>query len=118
MDDTVKITTERVGNGLVVRASGRIEGMDKAEMFRKNMEDQVREDDRHLVIDMSEVTYMSSAGLRAIAVLMNHARKHAIAMAVCGLTDRIRTLFVVSGFDRMIPSFEDREQALAHCAEQ
>jgi anti-anti-sigma regulatory factor len=38
-------------------------------------------------------------------------------LLICGLADRLKQIFVFSGFDTLFPIFDTREAALAHCLE-
>src|ERR1700722_4289042 len=59
-----------------------------------------------VVIDLSGVPYMDSAGLGAILGILAHCHRKGHGFATTGVSDRLRTLFKVTGVDGMIPTFD------------
>lgn len=64
-----------------------------------------------LVIDLSAVDYMSSAGLRVLARAAKEARNLSLELSVAGLRDTMAEIFAISRFDRLFPVFETTEAA-------
>lgn len=65
-----------------------------------------------ILIDFSELEYISSAGLRVVLVgakMTRNPRK----FALCGMKPHIREVFDVSGFAKILAIFPDRAAALA-----
>jgi anti-anti-sigma factor len=72
-----------------------------------------------LIIDVSGVPYMDSAGLGSILGLFASAQRKQIGFAVTGVSDRILTLFQVTHVEDVLPSFAtvaDAEASLAKAA--
>ena len=65
----------------------------------------------HLVVDLTQVRYISSNGLRVLLVALKNAQKQNGALALCGLSPRLMEIFEMAGFDRVFQIFETREQA-------
>ncbi|MCR0984330.1 STAS domain-containing protein [Roseomonas populi] len=66
-----------------------------------------------LVADMSEVRYVSSAGLRVLLKAAKQARVKGVSFSVCGLQPAVREVFEISGFDKIIPMHATRAEAVA-----
>lgn len=66
-----------------------------------------------VVLDMQEVHFVSSAGLRVLLKAAKTAKSTSKGFAVCGLQPGVREVFEVSGFDRIIASHATRAEALA-----
>lgn len=64
-----------------------------------------------IVLDLSGVPYMDSAGLGAVLGVLASCQRHGRGFGVAGVTDRIRTLFAVSRVAGMIPLFDSVELA-------
>ena len=54
-----------------------------------------------LIVDMSEVTYISSGGLKALLSAFKRARERGGAIALAGMTPRVIDIFAMSGFDAL-----------------
>jgi anti-sigma B factor antagonist len=66
-----------------------------------------------IVVDLSGVPYMDSAGLGAMLGLLASCQRHARGFGVTGINDRIKTLFKVTKVDGMIPIFDSVASAEA-----
>ena len=72
-----------------------------------------------VVVDLSGVPYMDSAGLGAILGIMASCQRKSRGFGITGATERIQTLFTVAGVGGLIPSFDSVEVAerrLSHAA--
>ena len=72
-----------------------------------------------IVVDLSGVPYMDSAGLGAMLGVLASCQRQDRGFAVAGLSERIRTLSQVTHVDGLIPVFstaEDAERGLAKSA--
>jgi anti-anti-sigma factor len=58
-----------------------------------------------MIIDVSAVPYMDSAGLGSILGLFASAQRKQVDFAVTGVSDRIRTLFEVTHVEDVLPTF-------------
>ena len=67
----------------------------------------------HLVIDLTEVTYLSSAGLRVLLMAAKGCRSAGGQAALVGPQEGVSQVLQMSGFDRLLRVFSDRESALA-----
>jgi len=64
-----------------------------------------------VVIDLSGVPYMDSAGLGAVLGIMASCQRTHRGFGIVGATDRIQTLFSVAGVSGLIPAFASVELA-------
>lgn len=106
------IETERNNGILIAKAQGRIDGVN-ARDFEEAMKAAISSDDSTVVIDLEGLSYISSAGLRVILLIAKALRKRNAELILCSLSDPIREVFEISGFDKIIPVHASREQALA-----
>lgn len=56
---------------------------------------------RRVVVDFSQVEYISSAGLRVMLVLAKKLKDGHGALALCGMLDTVREVFNLAGFLRL-----------------
>jgi anti-anti-sigma regulatory factor len=89
------VNTEEHGEVLIHRVSGRIDTGTAAEAERK-LTAEVRLG-RRVLLDLMQVTYVSSAGLRVV---------------LFGLQPTVREVFAMSGFDKVVTIHDDQAAAL------
>ncbi len=70
----------------------------------------------HLVLDMSGLTFLDSAGVGALVSLFVSRRNHGKTMALAGLTQQGTAVMQVSGLMKLLPIFPSVEQAVAQKA--
>lgn len=66
-----------------------------------------------LVLDLTKVRYVSSAGLRTLLKLAKEAKAKSASFALVGLQPAVREVFEISGFDKIIPAFATLADATA-----
>jgi anti-anti-sigma factor len=70
-------------------------------------------DTQNLLIDLANLAYVSSAGLRVLLVAAKRVRAVGGRVALCGLQPRVAEVFDISGFGAIVPVYPDRHSALA-----
>jgi len=94
---------------LLVKVQGKLDTT-TAEAFQQQIIDNLK-NSSNLIIDFSDLEYISSAGLRAILVIGKHMAKNNFKLALFGLKDTVLEIFKISGFYDMLSVFETYEQA-------
>ncbi len=106
------IETERDGPVLSVKLQGRLDGSSSNELFG-GVEAAIDDDDSAVVIDMAQLAYISSAGLRVLLMLSRMLEERNVRFAVCSLSKQISEVFDITGFDKVIAVHPSPEQARA-----
>ena len=70
----------------------------------------------HLVVDVSGVTYIDSAGLAALIMAMQRVEAHGGEFSLAGFQTNVYSIFKMSRLDRVFRTFPDVDAALAHQA--
>ena len=65
-----------------------------------------------LVLDVSRVGYISSAGLRVILLAHRGARQLDGGVRICGLSAQVRRVFEIAGFDELLPISDTCQEAM------
>lgn len=65
-----------------------------------------------LLVNLSELDYISSAGLRILLVANKLIKKHDGSLRIHSLQKIVREVFEISGFDMIFEIYEDRDTAL------
>ena len=84
------------GGVTVVKLSGAIDGNTAPEAQSQILP--LMESQPSVVLDMEEVEYCSSAGLRTLLLLYRQAASHDGKVAIAGLRDSIKDTMAVTGF--------------------
>ena len=79
----MEIQKERVGETDVATVSGRLDGI-YATAFAKEVGELITGTNPKILIDFTDIDYVSSAGLRALLV----KKRHLALFALCGLLSR------------------------------
>jgi anti-anti-sigma factor len=66
-----------------------------------------------IIVDISRVAYMDSAGLGCIVSAYTSCQRNQRSFGITGITDRIKTLFAVTHVDGLLPCFDSLEAAEA-----
>ena len=130
----IKISTEQARVPVaILHVKGDIDSS-TYEDFLSQAQKLINEGARYMIVDLAQVPYISSAGLRAIYTIFNDLRtvhpeenlsqeqmEKAAALGtyrsphlkLLNLSDGVHGVFQMGGFDRYIEIFTDREKALA-----
>ncbi len=65
----------------------------------------------HLVVDLSQATYINSGGLRCLVSAWRRAKTNQGSLVLCGLNSRLQEIFSMVGFDKVFAIHEDCEAA-------
>ncbi|MDE0147342.1 MAG: STAS domain-containing protein [Rhodospirillaceae bacterium] len=107
----VNVTTERIDDVLSADVEGRIDGSNVVQ-FEEAVRTAIEDSDRAVIMDFEKLVYISSAGLRAILLTAKSLQNRDAKLLLCSLSDRIREVFEISGFDKILPIHPSKAEAL------
>ncbi len=107
----MELRNERREGVLIASASDRVDSANVHD-FQEALQAVIDERDRAVVLDLEHLTYISSAGLRVILLTAKALQKQNGGFAVCSLSDPIREVFEISGFDKIIPVYASQSNAI------
>ena len=90
---------------------GRIDAS-TAGLFEQKLVGAVAERPACLVLDCTELKYISSAGLRALLLSAKQAALAQTQLVLCSVPDQIRRVFELAGLPSILPMFPTLESAL------
>ena len=108
----VNVTTERIDDVLSADVEGRLDGSNVVQ-FEEAVRTAIEDSDRAVIMNFENLVYISSAGLRAILLTAKSLRNRDAKLLLCSLSDRIREVFEISGFDKILPIHATKADALA-----
>ena len=108
------LETQRSAGTLVARTYERVDSAN-ARQFQDDLSAVIEEQDRVVILDLQELRYISSAGLRVMLLTAKDLSRQGAKFAVCSLSQPVLEVFQISGFDKIIqvhPSLDDARAAL------
>ena len=108
----MQIDKETIGSTCVLSPMGKIEHETASEFERLTVTIIDEHKDNGILIDLSEVDFVSSAGLRVFLILAKKLQKEDRTFGLCSLNDIVREVFETSGFTQIISVHGTREEGL------
>lgn len=108
---TFAYSQERHGGVLVVAPSGRLDN-DSAVDFELAAQELLNAGERHIVVDLAQLNYISNAGLRVLGKLGKALRTPETSLRLCGLTSAVRQVFDTAGAAAMFDIRADLKTAI------
>lgn len=88
------------GKELTIQIKGRIDTV-TAPDFENEINDEIGKFDS-LILDFTDLEYISSAGLRVLIATQKKLKPEDISMAIKNVNDAISEIFRMSGFDKIL----------------
>ncbi|MDY0041801.1 MAG: STAS domain-containing protein [Desulforhabdus sp.] len=107
----MQVTFNKEGNALVVAVKGRLDAL-TAPDFESQCSSHIEQGHVLLVADLTELEYISSAGLRSILQISKKLKQEHGQINFCCLSGIIQHVFSISGFDSMFSFHDSVAQAL------
>jgi len=105
--------TEREQNGITIFAlDGRVDSEGAIEM-ELVLQAAVREGKSKIILEMNEVRYINSAGLRILADVLTTNRNNEGDLLLVAPNSKIQRVFEIIGFDNFFQIYDDTPSALA-----
>jgi stage II sporulation protein AA (anti-sigma F factor antagonist) len=108
----MEIATEHLESIVLVRIKGRCYSSD-ADVVEDGLATVLGGGAPHLAVDMTELDYISSAGLRVLLKLAKQIQSGKGKVVLFGLRPNVREVFSISAFDRIFSIHNDRATAVA-----
>ncbi len=105
------LNVDHDGNYLFVSLEGRLDGSNSRD-FEASLNAEIGDSDNSVVLDLNGLTYISSAGLRAILLITKSVKSKGASLVLCSLPTQIEEVFKISGFDKIIPIHASKDQAV------
>jgi anti-sigma B factor antagonist len=96
---------------VIVSPSGKLDTLSAPE-FSKELLVVLDKKPQACIVDLSQISFLSSSGLQAILAGAKKSKKDGIKYGVSGMNEMVKDVFVLSGFDRFIEAFDSLEGAM------
>ena len=112
----VKLHTQDIANVLLIHIAGRVDSL-----TAKPFEDRLLPllngctgDMQKMLLDLSGVHYMNSAGLRVLMLALRQCQKQQGAIVLAALQPFLQDVFKITRFDTLFRVFATVQEALEH----
>ncbi len=107
----IEIKREKLGTTTILSPVGDVD-LGRSPALREELKSAQRERPARLVVDLSGVPYMDSSGVATLVEALQVSRKSAINMILCGVTERVKSVFEIMRLDTVFKILGTREDAL------
>jgi anti-sigma B factor antagonist len=109
---TMEFTITELQNCVVIKISGRIDSYTSPKIKQK-IQSLIKERRHNFVIDMSDVTYLSSSGILLFVNLQRHLTEQYLGKIVFSeVHDLIYSSFELAGFNTLFEFYKDKNIAV------
>ncbi|MBF0281633.1 MAG: STAS domain-containing protein [Zetaproteobacteria bacterium] len=103
---------ETHGEVMLISLAGKLDSM-TAQTFEQDLLGQIAQGRVRLVIDFSQLNYISSAGLRVILMAAKRIKVASGKLVLSGMQTHIREVFEISGFLTILNVLDGTNAAIA-----
>jgi anti-anti-sigma factor len=107
----MEVIEDRMGRATMLRVVGRVDSSVAKQLEAKVADVIARDGD--IVVDLHEMNYVSSAGLRSFIMLAKHAHAKNHAISLCAMREEVTEIFEISGLLELFAVHDSVETALA-----
>jgi len=107
----MEIVEEKAGDVLIVTLKGRLDAS-SSKGAEKQILDRIGAGEHRLVIDLAELDYLSSVGLRVLLLAAKRMKAVQGQLAVCTLKPEVATIFDIAGFTAIFRILATRDEAV------
>lgn len=100
-------------NSVVIELKGKVMGGPDAETFREELHSLIDQDKLNVIVDLSKVKFMNSSGLGILIGGLTTMRNAGGDFKICGATDKIESLLMVSQLIKVFDHYDTLEDAIA-----
>ena len=105
--------TKTEENGIVeIKISGRLDAATSVEA-ENTITGVIEEDHKKILINLEDLSYISSAGLRVLLVAAKEMKAKCGKIVLCSMIDSVKSVFEISGFSIIFEICATKEDAIA-----
>lgn len=107
----MEITARDYKRVTVVRVTGRVDASTAAQ-FEAALKEYIAGDHSHLILEMDETDYLSSAGARILISAQKAMRGKGGKVLLAQPSERVREVLQLAGLESIFPVYDDTEAAI------
>lgn len=105
------ISEEKTDGVMAVGLKGRLDAL-SAKAVEEKLLRMITAGETRMVIDLGEVGYISSIGLRVLLIAAKRLKAAKGQIAICAMQPPIKKVFEIAGFTALFKIFPTREEAV------
>lgn len=111
----MEINVETQGNVTIVGLRGKLDA-NSSPAVEKQLQVLIDQGGERLVLDLAELTYISSLGLRIFIAVARSIQKLNGKLALAGLNAHIYEIFKIARFTTIFSIYPSRAEAVSYCS--
>src|SRR3546814_2606391 len=108
----MSLSSEKIGDVLAISMAGQINSANASEVESALLA-WVEQGERLCVLDLGQLDYISSAGLRVILMMAKRLKQNSGQLILCGLQPQVKEVFDISGFLTILTVVDTRAAAVS-----
>ena len=85
-------------------------------VFKEKLVGFVNDEQKNIILDLSDVEFIDSSGLGAIVSALKHIGSTGGSLSICGLQDATLSMFKLTRMDKVFNIYPNENEALAAAA--
>ncbi|MCH2136464.1 MAG: STAS domain-containing protein [Phycisphaerales bacterium] len=110
-EGALPIDVEPAAEAVIVRPHGNVD-LSTSPDLRAALQEAVARKQPHTIVDLSQVGYMDSSGVATLVEALQLARRSNGDLILCGLTDRVQSIFQIARLDAIFQIAQTLEDAM------
>src|SRR4030095_2958424 len=105
------ISEDRKADAVILALSGKLDAT-TAKTFEDKILGVINSGTQRLVVDLSQLDYVSSSGLRVFIIAAQRLQTVGGKIVLCSMKDHVRQVFDLAGFSSMLSIYGSRDEAI------
>jgi anti-sigma B factor antagonist len=105
------ISEDRKADAVILALSGKLDAT-TAKTFEDRILGVINSGTQRLVVDLSQLDYVSSSGLRVFILAAKRLQTVDGKIVLCSMKDHVRQVFDLAGFSSMLSIYGSRDEAI------
>ena len=105
------ISEDRKADAVILALSGKLDAT-TAKTFEDRILGVINGGTQRLVVDLSQLDYVSSSGLRVFILAAKRLQTVDGKIVLCSMKDHVRQVFDLAGFSSMLSIYASRDEAM------
>ena len=105
------ISEDRKADAVILALSGKLDAT-TAKTFEDRILGVINSGTQRLVVDLSQLDYVSSSGLRVFIIAAKRLQTVDGKIVMCSMKDHVRQVFDLAGFSSMLSIYASRDEAI------